>query len=35
MTLKALVPGTYWVHAATSLSDGRSDWFGPVAVVIK
>ena len=30
-----LGPGTYWVHAATSSADGRSDWFGPVAVVIK
>jgi hypothetical protein len=28
-------PGTYWAHAATSLSDGRSDWFGPVPIVIK
>ena len=30
-----LAAGTYWVHAATSSADGRSDWFGPVAVVIK
>jgi hypothetical protein len=28
-------PGTYWVHAATSLADGRSEWFGPVPIVIK
>jgi hypothetical protein len=37
--VKRAVPGygtgTYWVHAATSIADGRSDWFGPVAVVIK
>ena len=33
--LTGYAPGTYWVRAATSLADGRSDWFGPVAVVIK
>ena len=26
-------PGTYWIHAATSVAGGRSDWFGPVAVI--
>ena len=30
-----LTPGTYWIHAATSLADGRSDWFGPVAAILK
>jgi hypothetical protein len=27
--------GTYWVRAASSLAGGISDWFGPVAVVVK
>jgi len=34
-TVTGFPPGTYWAHAATSLSDGRSDWFGPVPIVIK
>ncbi len=34
-TVPGYGPGTYWVHAANSLADGRGEWFGPVAVVIK
>ena len=34
-TLTGFAPGTYWARAATSLADGRSDWFGPVPLVIK
>ena len=30
-----LGPGTYEVHAATTNASGRSDWFGPVAVIAK
>ena len=37
--VKRAVPGyassTYEVHAATSNAQGRSDWFGPVAVIVK
>ena len=28
-------PGTYEVHAATANASGRSDWFGPVAVIVR
>jgi hypothetical protein len=34
-TVTGFPPGTYWAHAATSLSDGRSEWFGPVPLIIK
>jgi hypothetical protein len=34
-SLTGYAPGTYWVRAATSLAEGRSEWFGPVAVVVK
>jgi hypothetical protein len=34
-TLTGYAPGTYWARAATSLADGRSDWFGPVSIVTK
>jgi hypothetical protein len=33
--LSGYAPGTYWVRAATVRSKDRSDWFGPVAVVVK
>jgi hypothetical protein len=33
--LAGYAPGTYWARAATSLADGRSDWFGPVAITVK
>jgi hypothetical protein len=33
--LAGYAPGTYWIHAATASADGRSDWFGPIAVVVK
>ena len=33
-SLAGYAPGTYWIHAATSSSAGRSDWFGPVAVIV-
>jgi hypothetical protein len=32
--LTGYAPGTYWIHAATTSSAGRSDWFGPVAVIV-
>jgi hypothetical protein len=32
--LTGFAPGTYWIHAATSAAGGRSDWFGPVAVIV-
>jgi hypothetical protein len=32
--LTGYAPGTYWIHAATSGAGGRSDWFGPVAVIV-
>jgi hypothetical protein len=34
-TLSGYAPGTWWVRAATLRSKGRSEWFGPVAVVVK
>lgn len=34
-TLSGYAPGTYWVRAASVRSKDRSDWFGPVAVVVK
>lgn len=33
--LEGYAPGTWWVRAATLRATGRSDWFGPVAVVVK
>jgi hypothetical protein len=33
--LSGYAPGTYWVRAASVRSKNRSDWFGPVAVVVK
>ena len=33
-SLAGYAPGTYWIHAATSSSAGRSDWFGPVSVIV-
>jgi hypothetical protein len=33
--LTGYAPGMYWLHAATTTADGRSDWFGPIAVVLK
>jgi outer membrane murein-binding lipoprotein Lpp len=32
--LTGFMPGTYWLHAATSAAGGRSDWFGPVSVIV-
>jgi hypothetical protein len=32
--LSGFAPGTYWIRAATSLATGRSDWFGPVSVIV-
>jgi len=32
--LTGYAPGTYWIHAATSSAGGRSDWFGPIAVIV-
>jgi hypothetical protein len=32
--LTGYAPGTYWIHAATSVAAGRSDWFGPVSVIV-
>jgi hypothetical protein len=32
--LTGFAPGTYWLHAATSAAGGRSDWFGPVSVIV-
>ena len=34
-TLAGYAPGTYWVRAATVRAKDRTDWFGPVAVVVK
>lgn len=34
-TLTGYPPGTWWVRAATLRAKERSDWFGPVAVVVK
>jgi hypothetical protein len=34
-TLIGYTPGTWWFHAATSRAKGRSDWFGPVSVLVK
>lgn len=34
-TVPGYGPGTYEVHAATANAGGRSDWFGPVAVIVK
>ncbi len=34
-TVPGYAPGTYEVHAATANAQGRSDWFGPVAVIVK
>jgi hypothetical protein len=28
-------PGTWWIRAATLRAKGRSEWFGPVPVVVK
>ena len=33
--LSGYAPGTWWVRAATLRSKERSEWFGPVAVVVK
>ncbi|MFO0758919.1 MAG: hypothetical protein U0359_20670 [Byssovorax sp.] len=33
--LSGYAPGTYWVRAATVRAKAQSDWFGPVAVVVK
>ena len=33
--IEGYAPGTWWVRAATLRSKGRSEWFGPVAVVVK
>jgi hypothetical protein len=33
--LVGYTPGTWWFHAATSRAKGRSDWFGPVSVLVK
>jgi hypothetical protein len=35
LKLTGYAPGTWWFHAATSRAKARSDWFGPVAVVVK
>jgi hypothetical protein len=35
LKLTGYAPGTWWFHAATSRARARSDWFGPVAVVVK
>jgi hypothetical protein len=32
--LSGYAPGTYWIRAATSLATGRSEWFGPVSVIV-
>jgi len=32
--LSGYAPGTYWIRAATSVAEGRSDWFGPVSVIV-
>jgi len=34
-TVPGYGPGTYEVHAATTNEVGRSDWFGPVEVLVK
>jgi hypothetical protein len=34
-TVPGYAAGTYAVHAATANAQGRSDWFGPVAVIVK
>jgi hypothetical protein len=34
-TLHDLAPGTWWVRAATLGSKGRSDWFGPAAIIVR
>jgi hypothetical protein len=33
--LRGYAPGTWWVRAATTLGAQRSEWFGPVAVIVK
>jgi hypothetical protein len=33
-SLDGYAPGTYWIRAATSVAGGRSDWCGPVHVVV-
>jgi hypothetical protein len=33
-TLAGYAPGTYWLRAASSVAAGRSDWFGPVSVIV-
>lgn len=33
--LSGYAEGTWWIRAATSLAAERSDWFGPVPVVVK
>jgi hypothetical protein len=33
--LSGYAPGTWWIRAATLRSKGRSEWFGPVPVVVK
>jgi hypothetical protein len=32
--LAGYAPGTYWFRAASSVASGRSDWFGPVSVIV-
>jgi hypothetical protein len=34
-TLVGYTPGIWWFHAATVRAKGRSDWFGPVSVLVK
>jgi hypothetical protein len=34
-TFKDLAPGTWWFRAATLGASSRSDWFGPVAVIVR
>jgi hypothetical protein len=33
--LAGYAAGTWWIRAATSVAADRSDWFGPIAVVVK
>jgi hypothetical protein len=33
--LSGYAPGTYWVRAATVRAKAQSEWFGPVAVIVK
>jgi hypothetical protein len=33
--LAGYAPGTWWIRAATLRAKGRSEWFGPVPVVVK